>query len=335
MQLTSDFLIFNSILILIGFYFLIKGSDWFVDSSSFIARHYNISEIIIGLTIVSIGTSLPELAANIYASVVGESSISLGNVVGSNIANICLVLGIGGLITGRIYFNKSVLNRDGLLMIFTFFLLLILSITNSSEGHGIEIGFLGRIDGIIFIFVFIVYLFILLKSVVNNSDKEKCNNEIHKTFKNMFSSISFLLIGLILIFVGAKLLVDNVVWCAIKFNIPQSVIAATIVAFGTSVPELMVTLTGAMKGKHDIAVGNIIGSCIFNITLVLGLSLVIRPIDVDSNMIWVIMPIMIISGILMLLMVFRTKYLNRIKSLVLLILYLIFIIYSLGHFLTT
>jgi cation:H+ antiporter len=330
MQMTSDFFLLNTFFIILGFYFLIKGSDWFVDSSSFIARHYKISEIIIGLTIVSIGTSLPELAANIYASVVGESSISLGNVVGSNIANICLVLGIGGLITGKIYVNKSVLNRDGLLMIFTFVLLLILAITNSTETSANEIGFLGRIDGILFIIVFFVYLFILIRSVASGKE-EIDEDEHHKVFKSMFTASSYLLIGLILIFLGAKILVDNVVWCAVKFNIPQSVIAATVVAFGTSVPELMVTVTGAMKGKHDIAVGNIIGSCIFNITLVLGISLVIRPINVDGSMIWIIMPIMIISGILTLLMVWRSRCLNRIKSFVLLALYLVFILYSLAH----
>jgi cation:H+ antiporter len=330
MQLTSDLLLLNAFFIIVGFYLLIKGSDWFVDSSSFIARHYNISEIIIGLTIVSIGTSLPELAANIYASIMGESSISLGNVVGSNIANICLVLGIGGLITGKIFINKSVLNRDGLLMIFTFILLLILSITNSTESSNGGAGFLGRIDGILFIIVFFVYLFILIRSVAGGKGEIE-EEDHHKMFKSMFTAISCLFLGLIFIFIGAKVLVDNVVWCAVKFNIPQSVIAATVVAFGTSVPELTVTVTGAMKGKHDIAVGNIIGSCIFNITLVLGISLVIRPINVDSSMIWIIMPIMIISGILTLLMVWRSKCLNRLKSFVLLALYLLFILYSLAH----
>ncbi|MCF7790360.1 MAG: calcium/sodium antiporter [Victivallales bacterium] len=323
MNFATDYLTLNILLIVLSFFLLIKGSDLFVDSAYFIARIFNISEIVIGLTIVSIGTSLPELGTNLYASFVGEGAISLGNVVGSNIANICLVLGIGGIVAGKISVDKSVLKRDGTLMLSIFFLLYFLIFLN----YGYPAGYLGRADGLIFILILVYYIYILLKSIYRKRYTE-IEEQHCKQFSNIFSAIIFLIIGLILIFCGAKLLVNNVVWAAVKLDIPREIIASTVVAFGTSVPELAVTLTGAVKGRHDIAVGNVIGSCIFNIALVLGLSLIIRPVHVENNMIFPIIPMMILSGIATLALTWKSRTVTRTKGGILFLLYISFIIYN-------
>jgi cation:H+ antiporter len=326
MQFSSSSMIFNLVLFIIGFYILIKGSDWFVESASFIAKKYNISEIIIGLTIVSIGTSLPELATNIYASIMNQGAIALGNVVGSNIANICLVLSLGGIISGNILVKKKMIRRDAVIMLLTFILVFLLAMIGYSFQSGE--GYFGRIDGIILLIVFLLYMFYLIK---NSKDDESDESDNMQLSMSTVKAYVLLVAGIIMISLGAKLLVDNVVWCAIKFNIPRSVIAATVIAFGTSVPELAVTITGALKGKHDIALGNIVGSCFFNIAGILGLSIVLRPINVSPDMIYFIMPLMIISGILLLLLPGKTSSINRNKSFLLLFMYIIFIAYSTRH----
>ena len=327
MQFSSSYIVLNLILFIIGFYILIKGSDWFVESASLIARKYNISEIVIGLTIVSIGTSLPELATNIYASLVNQGSIALGNVVGSNIANICLVLAAGGIISGKIIIKRAVLKRDALIMLLSFIFVFILAFIGYSFQDKAG-GYFGRTDGIILLVIFFLYIFYLIKHSKNTDSGEPV-----KTLNSMPISKTYVLLvaGFIMIFIGAKLLVDNVVWFAVYFNIPRTVIAATIIAFGTSVPELAVTITGALKGKHNLALGNIIGSCFFNITGILGLSIVLNPIGVSTEMLYFIMPLMVISGILLMVIPWKTENINRSKSFVLLFFYIIFIAYSIRH----
>ena len=329
MQLSTSCLIFNLVIFTAGFYILIKGSDWFVEAASLIARKNNISEVVIGLTIVSIGTSLPELATNIYASVVGQGAIALGNVVGSNIANICLVLAIGGIISGGIPVKRDIIKRDAFVMIASFFLVFILATFSGHSSLNNFLGYFSRIDGSILLIVFILYILFLIKNSKKQNSKKQKNTDISNT--SIQKTYFLLIIGLIMIFFGAKMLVDNVVWFAVRFSIPQSIIAATIIAFGTSVPELAVTITGAMKGRHDIALGNIIGSCFFNITGILGLSIAIKPINVSTDMIIFTIPIMIFSGILLIFLPWRTEKMDRSKSVILLILYFIFILYSTKH----
>ena len=331
MQLATNYIIINTFLILAAFVMLIKGSDYFVDSAAFFARKYNVSEMVIGLTIVSIGTSLPELGTNVYASAVGENAIAMGNVVGSNIANICLVLGIGGLLAGKIIVNKSVMSRDGLYMIFVFIILFLTALI--SPGSSPASGYMGRFDGVILLFLFALYMIMIVKNLRIHPEEGGEASEHLKEYNNIYTALSILIIGLVSIFLGAKILVDNVVWCAVKLNIPQGIIAATIVAFGTSVPELAVTVTGALKGRHDIAVGNIVGSCIFNITLILGISLIIRPLAVSFSMLYIVIPIMIISGIILLALVWKNNALNRTSSSILLLIYTLFVLYTVSHIL--
>ena len=171
-------------------------------------------------------------------------------------------------------------------------------------------------------------MFYLIK---NSKDEESDESDKMQLSMSVVKTYILLIAGIVMISLGAKLLVDNVVWCAIKFNIPRSIIAATVIAFGTSVPELAVTITGALKGKHDIALGNIIGSCLFNIAGILGLSILLRPINVSPDMIYFILPLMIISGILLLLLPGKSSSINRKKSFLLLFMYILFIAYSTRH----
>lgn len=329
-ELVSPFFYINIGLFIIGFIFLIKGSDIFVESSSFIAKEYNISQIVIGLTVVSLGTSLPELATNVYASIVDANSISLGNVIGSNIANLCLVLAVGGILANGIIAKRKTLKSDGLLMILSFLLFFLLAFLGNLSGKPLHMGALGRLDGIIFLLLLFLYLKYLLKK---DKGVEESVEEITKNFTSIKIAFIYLLVGLIMLSLGAKLLVDNVVWFASTFGIPQAIISATVVAFGTSVPELAVTVAGVFKQKQDIALGNIIGSCFFNIYAVLAISIIIRPVHVTSSIMYILIPIMIAAGIITVAFCWKNEKLDRKSGIILLALYLGFVGYSFSYIL--
>ena len=322
-MLTSEFFPVNIALFAVGLYLLIKGCNWFIEAAAFVARRYQVSEMVIGLTLVSIGTSIPELATNVYAAFAGESGIALGNVVGSNITNISLVLGTGIVLTGGIKVSSEILKRDAFFMLSSFVLLLLSALWGPARD------IIGRFDGLIFLVVCTIYIWLLFK---RNTDpvKQSGNREEQpqdQEFKSMVSAWFFLIIGLTVITLGAKLMVDNVVWIAMKFKIPGNLIAATIIAFGTSVPELAVTVTGVLKKKNAIALGNVIGSCFFNIVLVIGITCLIRPIPVNLDM-YVMMVIMISTGVLLSIFMWTSRKLKQIEGAVLLLLYLAFLGYN-------
>jgi len=303
---------------------LIKGCDWFVEAAACIAKHFQISEIIIGLTLVSIGTSLPELATDIYASATQQGDIALGDIVGSNITNICLILGLGIVLTGSIKISKILLTRDVFIMLLVFLLFPGLCYFGGDNMS------LSRFDGLILLIIFISYLFYLFRN--RDSLKEELPEEDTQTAEPHFSSLSkaslFLFIGIILVFLGAKLMVDNVAWTADKFDMPKALVAATVVAFGTSLPELAVTVTGVFKKKNAIALGNVIGSCIFNLVMVMGIATLINPIPVNRDILYVILPIMVGAGLMMTLFMRTGWRLIRLEGVFLLLLYIAFIAYN-------
>jgi cation:H+ antiporter len=306
----------------------LKGSGWFVDAVVFIARKFEVSEMVIGLTLVSIGTSLPELAANVYASATGEAGVSLGNVVGSNITNITLILGVGAMYASVIPIPKSLLKRDSLILLIVYFVFIYLCRYSGLE----QDNFLLRFEGIILLLFFVVYLFILIK----NKDviHEETDGEHHSDFIKSFSrALLFFIIGFLMIIFGAKLAVDNVVSIANHLNISKEIISGTIIAFGTSVPELAVTVISIKRGKHNLALGNIIGSCIFNIILVMGVAIVIQPLKVSLVMNNVLLPLMLFSaGLMILFMRFGMKIV-RWQGGVLSLLYILYIAYNLKQIL--
>lgn len=329
-SLTTPWVLVNIILFLLGLAILIKSSDWFVDAAAYIAKHFKVSELVIGLTLVSFGTSLPELATDVYASINGVGAIAIGDIVGSNISNICLVLGLGVVLSGAIPIGKTVLKRDAVIMLLIFFAFVVMCAIGPAFAFGPMEKGLGRIDGIILLVMFVLYLGFLithkdsLEAEMEGEDDEGAEGD----FKHLGTASIFLIAGLVLVFVGAKLLVDNVVWTAEKWGLDKAIVSATIVAFGTSVPELSVTVTSVLKKKNAIALGNIIGSCIFNLVLVLGISSLINPIDITVQMFYVILPLMLLSGIVLAIFMRSGWRLVRAEGIWLLVIYVVFIVYN-------
>lgn len=256
-------------LIIIGFIFLIASADLLVDGSSGIAKKFHIPEIIIGLTIVSIGTSMPELFVSITSALEGHSDMSLGNIIGSNLSNLLLILGLSAIIKPVVFQKETRLYEIPMCLFFTITFMIF---CNTNDG-------ISRIEGVVLLLLFCVFLgytiFMGIKESKTNLEeddaKEEKNNSIVK-------NIILVILGVIGLKVGGDLTVDNAVNVANYFNISEKIISLTILAVGTSLPELVTSVTAAIKGNSDIAIGNIIGSNIFNILLILGVASIIKPI---------------------------------------------------------
>lgn len=277
----------NFVLLLIGFIMLIKGSDVFVDSASNIARKFNIPPIIIGLTIVAMGTSAPEFAVSITSSLAGMNDMSIANVVGSNIFNLLVVLGVSSVM------NKLRVNnyKDVFTLLGSGILLLICAID----------GNLSFLNGVILLVSFAYFIFNMIKSVKNNNDKTEV-----KTNKPLWLTIILGLLGLGSIVWGGDLVVNSASAIASQFGMSENLIGLTIVAVGTSLPELVTSVMATKKCEVDIAVGNVIGSNIFNILLILGCASVINPMVVSTVALMDIIFVVLMTGLFIL-----TTYKNR------------------------
>ncbi len=257
--------------LVVGFILLIKGADYFVEGSSAIAQAFHVPSIIIGLTIVAMGTSLPECAVSVTASLSGSNSLAVSNVVGSNIFNLMVVCGACALFT-PLKVQLSTLTKEFPLSILCAALLLALG------SMGMR---LGRIDGGVMILFFLCYLFWMVRSALQARsaylDKE-FEDEENGPALGMWKSILFILGGGLAIKFGGDLVVDGAVVVAEGFGLSQTLIGLTVVSMGTSLPELATSIVAAKKGEVDMALGNVIGSNIFNILLVLGVAALISPI---------------------------------------------------------
>jgi cation:H+ antiporter len=254
-------------LLIIGFAILILGAEWLIKGASALAKKLSISEIVIGLTIVAFGTSSPEMAVNIFASIQNKNDIIFGNIIGSNLFNILLNLGISGLLFPIIVKKNTVLKEIPFSFLAALALLLLV---NDYPNNPV----LSRNDGIIlllFFAIFMTYLFSIAKS-------ESIDNLQVKQYASVLS-ILLVLAGLALLFAGGKLCITGAVGLANFFGLSEKFIASTVMATGTAMPELITSLVAAYRKKSDIAIGNIIGSNIFNILAILGISSVIRPIS--------------------------------------------------------
>lgn len=256
------------VFIAIGFAMLMLGAQWLVDGSSAIARKYHIPEIIIGLTIVSIGTSMPELMVSLTSAMDGHSDISIGNVIGSNLCNLLLILGLTSLVS-PLKFQKNTKKYEIPIMVDATILVFILANVGKS---------ISRTDGFIISAVFIMFILYTIFSAKKsmNSDKKeniKCNNK-----QNVFVAIIKIILGIILLKIGGDVSVDNAIIVARELGVTEKVIGLTIIAIGTSLPELITSVVAAYKGDIDIAIGNIVGSNIFNVLLIIGVSSIISPI---------------------------------------------------------
>jgi len=264
---------FIYILFIIGFFFLIKGASFLVDGASSLAKKLKIPELVVGLTIVAFGTSMPEFTVNLFASLAHNSDIALGNILGSNIANTLLILGISAIIF-PLTVKKSTTWKEIPLSLLAALLVGILG--NDFLINGDSITGLSRIDGIVLIVFFIIFLYYIFE-LTKNSQKE-ASTEVKIKEYNVSKSIFLIIIGLIGLFFGGRWIVNGAIQVATLLGVSQSVIGLTIVALGTSLPELAASAVAAYKKRPDIAVGNVVGSNIFNIFWILGLSAVISPL---------------------------------------------------------
>jgi cation:H+ antiporter len=267
-------MLFPIILIIIGFLLLIKGADWLVNGASALAKKNNISNLAIGLTIVAFGTSAPELVVNSVASIEGHSSIVFGNVIGSNNFNLFVILGIVGLIFPITVQSTTVWKEIPIsfLAVLTLFIL-----TNGFVFQ--EANLLSRFDGFILFLFFILFLIYVYSQLKTDLAEVESTTEILSNSKIWI----FITIGLIGLITGGKLVVDNAIQIASGLGISQKIIGLTIIAAGTSLPELVTSVVAAFKKNSDIAIGNIIGSNIFNIFLILSVSSFINPIQYDTT----------------------------------------------------
>lgn len=283
----------NILLLIMGFVALIKGADIFVDGASSTAQNFKVSKMLIGLTIVAFGTSAPELAVSMNALASGNSDMVLGNVIGSNILNILLILGVAAMIKPIAVKDNTVKKELPLVLLVS--TLLVVLFLDTVFGGG-NVNQITRSDGIVIILFFSVFLHYLI-TLAKQKRTSKEEEEPPK-FK-LGKSLLFVLIGLAAIIIGSDLVVDSASNIATALGISERVISLTVIAFGTSLPELVTTIVSAKKGEQDLLVGNIIGSNIFNICLVLGVPVVIFGGIAESSFQILDLIMLIVSALLL------------------------------------
>lgn len=301
-------------LLVVGFVMLIKGADWFVDGVSGIAEKFGIPQLVIGLTIVAMGTSAPEAAVSITAAIKGNAGITIGNILGSNIMNVFVILGITSVITA-IAVQNSTIRIELPFMIGISIILLACGMTGNT---------ITRVEGILlwgFFLVYLGYLFQAAKQGITEQPEEEKQERIGKLILTG-------VIGMILIIVGSDVTVDAATALATIFGMSERFIGLTIVAFGTSLPELVTSVIAARKGKADIAVGNIVGSNIFNVLFVVGTTALIVPVPFSSEFL-IDGIITILAGILLWMCVWKKKLLTRWGGCLMLVGYLVYFSYLL------
>jgi cation:H+ antiporter len=312
-------MLLNVLLLIVGFFLLIKGADYFVESASTLAKKNSISQIVIGLTVVAFGTSLPELVINIFAAYKKQADVSFGNTIGSNIFNIFLVLGIAGFIR-PLTAEKNTIWRE---IPFTLLAVMALFVLCNDIFFNNTSNVLSGGDGIIlllFFSVFIIYVFAISK--VSSRDVP----EIQDLSK--LKIIIFLIVGLAGLIIGGHLVVLNAVKIANFYGLSSKLIGLTIIASGTSLPELITSAVAAYKGKTDIAVGNIIGSNVFNILFILAITAVIVPLPFDHIM-NIDLAVLLLASILLFFTMFtgKKRSLDRWEAIIFIILYCSYTIY--------
>lgn len=296
--------------LLIGFLLLIKGADFFVDGASSVAAKLKVPSLIIGLTVVSVGTSLPEAAVSISASLQGSNGISLGNVIGSNIFNLLMVVGIASIIL-PIVTDSAILKRDMPFNIGITAVLLVMLID----------GKLGRLDAVILLVLLALYLFILIRSALKNREEGEETKVL-----TWFKSILFIVLGAAAIIGGGQLVVNCAKSIASSMGMSDTLIGLTVVALGTSLPELVTSVVAARKGDSGIAMGNVVGSCIFNILFILGMAGVISPMLAEKAF---LIDTIILIGVclVMLLFAFTKRKTNRAEGAVCVLIYVAYTAY--------
>jgi cation:H+ antiporter len=306
-------MILQFVLLILGIALLVKGADWLVDGASGLSSSFGVSPLFIGLTVVAFGTSAPELAVSISAAVKGSGSIAISNVIGSNIANIALVIGFSAILT-PLAISKTTIRKELPFNILISFALMAMLLRGAKYG-------LDRYDGvvlIIFLIIFMEYTLVMAKSdrerkrlestdILSEADQE----EIKKIrIKNGILT----LIGLAMVVFGANLTIDSATEIALQLGISEALVGLTMIAIGTSLPELVTAVTAILKKQDDLAIGNIVGSNIFNICLILGVSSIIKPIGVIVDHYWADILFMSMLAVFLLLTTMKKSKITRLEG---------------------
>ena len=322
-------MLLQSVLFIVGISGVYFGAEWLVKGSSKLSRDLGIKPIVIGLTVVAFGTSSPELAVSLTASIKGSNDIAIGNIIGSNIANIGLILGVAAIVL-PLKVEKVIMRRELPLMIGISAGLYFMAIDR-------KIGF---VDGLLLFTGIILFIGYQIYHTLN-SKKESRNStasnpvsktgtpesttEESQTRRHLLSNIIYIVIGLACLLVGSHVLVKSAIFIAGSFGISEMVIGMTVVAFGTSVPEMATSVVSVLKKESDICVGNVIGSNIFNILLVLGSVALVRPLNVERGTLFFEFPIMLLFSLALIPMIRGRLMVNRLAGIVLVSGYLAFI----------
>ena len=320
-------MVLNIILLIAGFVALIKGADLFVDGSSSIAAIFKVPSVIIGLTIVALGTSAPELAVSTSAALKGSNEIALSNVVGSNLFNLLMVLGVCAVIK-PVPITGVIKKRDfpvSIIVTAALFGVLALSMIGKIDFATVKmsdnVSEVSRLIGIALLVLFVAYIILLIVSAIKN----KTEGEQTKTMSPL-KSVVFIIIGVALIIAGGQFVVNSAKFIAASFGMSETLIGLTVVAFGTSLPELVTSIVASRKGENELAVGNAVGSNIFNMMFILGISAALHPISVNFACM-IDFAILIVASIMVFIFALRNK-INRIEGVIMMIFYIAAVVFA-------
>ena len=305
------------VLLIVGMVLLIKGADFFVDGASKIAKAFHIPSLIIGLTLVSMGTSAPELSVSLNAALNNSNDISLGNVIGSNLCNSLLILGVSAAFT-PLLITKEMKKYDIPIMAFIYVLLLVFGFVISPNS-------LDVIESVVFLIIFVAYIiFLIIRAKKENKVEEETEEAISKG--KLAISAVLALVGLAAIIFGGDLVVDSASSIAMELGMSEALVGLTIVAVGTSLPELVTSVVAAVKKENDIALGNVIGSNIFNVLLILGLTSAISPLVVSGTVL-IDLIILLGTGVILLLISQLFNDMKRYHGIIFIAMYVAYLVF--------
>lgn len=323
---------FVYVTLLVGFFLLIKGADYFVDGSSSVAKLLRVPTIVIGLTVVAFGTSMPEASVSITAALAGKNDLAVSNVIGSNIFNLLVVLGASACVR-PLQAKWSVLKKEFPFSIIITAVLLV-AVVGANAGAVMDpeaVFVLARMGGIILLALFILFLVSTVRDAMKSRNdaivSEELADEEYETFSKSKSAI-YIVVGMCGIIFGGDLVVDSATTIAAQFGMSQTFIGLTVVALGTSLPELVTSMVAAKKGENDLALGNVVGSNIFNILLILGASAAIKPITVNVLAVYDTI-ILIVASLIVYVCAVSRKGISKKEGILFLVIYIVYFVYIL------
>ena len=303
-------------LLIIGFIVLIKGADIFVDGASSVAGNFKVSKMLIGLTIVAFGTSAPEFAVSVKSLISGSGDMVLGNVIGSNILNILLILGVSSMFHSLKVKDNTVKKELPITLLMTAIFIVLLSDKLFDKGFN---NTFTRSDGIVIILFFLVFVYYLIKMARNKIDKSQ-----DEKYMSMKKAILFTILGIVGIIIGSNLVVENASAIARTIGVSESMVALTIVALGTSLPELVTSVTATRKGEYDIAIGNVVGSNIFNIGMVIGAPIALFGGIQQFSINYIDLITMIVSAFLLFIFSYNDRKISKFEGSIFLIMFVVY-----------